>query len=209
MTLTPAIARALVAHLASLHGTHVFFPDDPVAVVARASLDALAVGVPWLRDTADALAVRAQRVSVTFPTPIGTVVILSPAAADDPVQLACTAAHEHEHAVQISTAGGVQTAVDYVEPELRARAEADAYAVGLTVRWLLTGMIPTLDDAIASLSGETYHLAGDHVALARGVIESHLATMAAGLCPPLRVALEVLTWLRAEHPELLLASVAS
>ena len=76
-------------------------------------------------------------------------------------------------------------------------------------RWFLTGVVPALDDALASIAGETYHLGADHVALARGVLESHRATMEAGLCPPLRVALEVLAWLRANHPELVLATVAS
>ena len=85
----------------------------------------------------------------------------------------------------------------------RARAEADAYAVGLFVGYLLTGMLPTLDGALASLSSDTYHLAADEVALGRGVLESHLTTMASGLCPPLTIAVDVLAWLRAPHPELI------
>jgi hypothetical protein len=48
-----------------------------------------------------------------------------------------------------------------------------------------------------------YHLAADEVALGRGVLESHLTTMAAGLCPPLTIAVDVLAWLRAEHPEMI------
>ena len=207
--ITKPIARALVAHLSALHHTTVVYPDDAAAVVARGALDALAHGLPVLRDVADAIAVRAQRVSVTFPTPLGTVVLVSPEADGDPEQLAVTGSHEHEHAVQIEGVGGVQAIVDHVEPELRARAEADAKATGLAVRWFLTGVVPALDDALASIAGETYHLGADHVALARGVLESHRATMEAGLCPPLRVALEVLAWLRANHPELVLATVAS
>jgi len=35
------------------------------------------------------------------------------------------------------------------------------------------------------------------------VLESHLTTMAAGLCPPLTIAVDVLAWLRATHPELI------
>jgi hypothetical protein len=98
----------------------------------------------------------------------------------------------------------VRTSIDYVaSPELRARAEADAYAVGLFVGYLLTGMLPTLDGALASLSSDTYHLAADEVALGRGVLESHLTTMASGLCPPLTIAVDVLAWLRATHPELI------
>ena len=41
------------------------------------------------------------------------------------------------------------------------------------------------------------------VYLGRGVLESHLTTMASGLCPPLTIAVDVIAWLRATHPELI------
>lgn len=198
------LARALGAHLAALHGATIVAPDEAPAVAARAILAALARAVPALSGLVAELETRAARVSVTVPTPAGTVVILSPAAVADPVRYACTVAHEMQHDVQIDQGGAVRTSIDYVaSPELRARAEADAYAVGLWVAYLLTGVLPTLDAAIASLSSDTYHLAADEVALGRGVLESHLATMTAGLCPPLTVAVDVLAWLRAGHQELI------
>ena len=203
LTITPAIARALSDHLAALHGAHVVTPDEAPAVAARAMLSALARAVPALAGLAAELEVRADRVSVTVPTPAGTVIVLSPAAVADPLRYAATVAHEMQHAVQLHGQAVAQS-IDYVaSPELRARAEADAYAVGLFVGYLLTGMLPTLDGALASLSSDTYHLAPDEVALGRGVLESHLTTMAAGLCPPLTIAVDVLAWLRAEHPELI------
>jgi hypothetical protein len=69
------------------------------------------------------------------------------------------------------------------------------------VEYLLTGSFPTADDAVRSLSSDTYHLAAEEVELGRGVLESHLATMAQGLPPPLPVAVEALAWLRAHAPE--------
>ena len=69
------------------------------------------------------------------------------------------------------------------------------------------GAVPTDDDAMASLGGGTYHLDAGELDLARGVIASHLASMRAGLCPPITVALEVLSWLRSRHPEALAATV--
>ncbi len=202
--LTLPIAQALGAHLAAKHGATIVTPDDAPAIAARAMLAALARAVPALSGLAAELEVRANRVSVTVPTPAGTVIILSPAAVADPERYAATVAHEFQHDVQMDKGGAVRTAIDYVaSPELRARAEADAYAVGLFVHYLLTGILPTADDAVASLSSDTYHLAPDEVALGGGVLASHLATMAQQMCPPLTVALDVLAWFRAEHPELI------
>lgn len=202
--LTPAIVSALSDHLAALHGAHVITPDEAPAVAARALLAALARAVPALSDLVAQLELRADHVSVTVPGPTGPVIILSPSAVADPVRHAATVAHEMQHAVQLAAGGSVRTSIDYVaSPELRARAEADAYAVGLWVTYLLTGILPSADMAIASLSGDTYHLAADEVSLGAGVLASHVATMGAGLAPPLTVAVEVLAWLRAEHPELI------
>lgn len=208
--LTMSLAHALVAHLAAKRGALVVTPDDAPARVARAMLAGLARGVPLLADLAAELEARAERVSVTVPTPMGTLIVLSPAAVADPLRYAMTGAHEMQHDAQLDAGGAVRTSIDYLaSPELRARAEADAYAVGLWVAYLLTGVLPTADAALASIAGETYHLDPAEVALARGVLESHLATMAHRRCPPLTIAADVLAWLRAEHPEAIVPWVAS
>lgn len=206
--LTMPQAHALGDHLAGLHRTTIVTPDDAPARAARAILSALGRGVPALADLVAELEVRANRVSVTLPTPGGSLVILSPAAVADPLRYAMTVAHELVHADQRDEAGFAQVAVDYLAaPELRARAEADAYAVGLWVAYLLTGVLPSIDDAVRSLSSDTYHLEPEHVELGRGVLLSHVETMAQGLAPPLRVAVEVLAWLRAEAPEAIVGRV--
>ena len=200
--LTLTQAHALGAHLAGLHRTTIVEPDDAPARVARAILSALGHGVPALASLVADLEVRASRVSVALPTPGGSLVVLSPAAVADPLRYAVSVAHELVHAEQRDAAGVVQVAADYLAaPELRARAEADAYAVGLWVAYLLTGVLPTVDAAVQALSSDTYHLAPDEVELGRGVLLSHVETIAQGLAPPLRVAVEVLAWLRANAPE--------
>ena len=200
--LTLTQAHALGAHLAGLHRTTIVEPDDAPARVARAILSALGHGVPALASLVADLEVRASRVSVALPTPGGSLVVLSPAAVADPLRYAVTVAHELVHAEQRDAAGAVQVAADYLAaPELRARAEADAYACGLWVAYLLTGVLPTVDAAVQALSSDTYHLAPDEVELGRGVLLSHVETIAQGLAPPLRVAVEVLAWLRANAPE--------
>ena len=207
--LTMTLSHTLVAHLAAKRGATVVSQADGIGAAVRALLDGAARISPVVDTIVDELLSRTARVSVTVPTPGDPLIVLSPAAVADPLRYAMTGAHEMQHAVQIHAGGRVRTSIDDVaSPELRARAEADAYAVGLWVGYLLTGLLPTLDDALRSIAGETYHLADDEVALARGVLESHLATMAAGVCPPLTIALDVLTWLRAEHPDAIVPVIA-
>ena len=189
-------ARAFAAHLAALHRATIVAPTDPAAVGARAILSALAHLSPALDEIAMDLGMRLERVSVTIPTPTGSLILLSPSAVADPMRYATTAAHECQHAAQREALGWGQVVIDYVgSPELRARAEADAYCVGLYVGFLLTGILPLASEAMASLASATYHLAPEDIELARGVVESHLETMAAGLPPPITVAVEAHAWL--------------
>ena len=202
------LSRDLVAHLATKHGATVVSQSDGIGAAVRALLDGAARISPVVDTLVDELLSRTARVSVTVPTPGNPLIVLSPAAVADPLRYAMTGAHEMQHAVQIHAGGRVRTSIDYVaSPELRARAEADAYAVGLWVGYLLTGLLPTLDDALASIAGDTYHLDADEVALARGVLESHLATMAGGMCPPITIAIDVLTWLRSARPDAVVPTV--
>jgi hypothetical protein len=203
-----SVSHALIDHLSAKYDTHVIYPDDPIRETIQFAIDGLARLNPVLRNIADKLAVRTQRTSVTLPAPGKTLVILSPAAGANPDTLAETGAHEHQHRVQFMDAGNVQAIVDYANPELRAKLEADAEAVSLAVQWFHTGKLPSIADSMASLKGETYLLTPKETRLAEGILRSHLATMEAGLCPPITVAVEVLAWFRAHHPHLVLAEVA-
>ena len=204
------LGSELSAALARIHLTHVVAPTDPAAVIARGLLSALTRVVPPPGgEILASIEASAERVSTTFPTPFGVVIVLSQGAVADPVEYAATIAHEHQHAAQIHARGGVGAAVDYLgSGELRARAEADAYAVGVAVRWMLTGQLPTLDQALAPEASGLYHLSAGDLELARGVLASHLETMHAGLLPPLSVAREVHAWLASAHPEALAVVVS-
>ena len=201
-TWTPALTNALRVHLLSWRRATVLRPGDPalaaVAGLYRALTGLLpaaarAVAAPVL----DALDERAERTSVTLATPLDPVVVLSPAAVADPITEACTLAHEWCHVRQVAD-GRVASVVDYTAGELRARVEADATACALWLRYVLTGTLP---DAAPTL-GDLYHLdAGDHE-LARGVMRSHLATIRAGLVPPLDVCVRLARWLRATPYEM-------
>ena len=196
LALTTEQARAFADHLAGLHRATIVAPTDPAAVGARAILSALAHLSPALDEIASDLETHLERVSITIPTPTGSLILLSPSAVSNPALYAMTAAHECQHAAQREALGWGQVVIDYIgSPELRARAEADAYSVGLYVGYLLTGILPLASEAMASLASATYHLAPDDIELARGVVESHLESMSSGLPPPITVAVEAHAWL--------------
>lgn len=174
-------------------------PGSPEHTIATALYRALADALPTpvravTAGVLSSLDDLSRRVSVTIATPLDPVVILSPAAVSDPVAEAATLAHEWCHVGQIAHAGRVQSAVDYLgSGELRAQREADAAACGLWMRYVLSGELP----AEAPTLGDLYHLDAGDAALARSILASHLATIRAGVCPPLDVCVRLSQWLHA------------
>lgn len=201
MTITAQQAHDLGAALAIPRGASVVAWDSPTARLVRAGVD-LAASIPGVGTLLDAASLRDPRISRCVPWLGGSVVVLSEGTATDPVQYVESVAHEVTHASQLAHVGQVQGAVDYLgSGELRATREAQAYVVGLWARYLVTGVLPTTDDAMTRLGGGLYHLDAGELDLARGVVESGLATIRARLSPPYAVALDVLAWLRVHAPE--------
>lgn len=199
------LARALGDHLAGLHGASVFTPDDPSVIFAYAVRDfTAAIMPPAATPITDAIIARGDGVSVTIPTPFGTMEVLSASA--DGAEYAEKAAHEAVHAYQIEDRGGLALARDYLlSPQNRARFEGHAYVVGKFVRFLVTGVLPTVEDAMASIDGGLYHLGADESHLARSIVESGIRSMRLGAVPPYHVAAEALLWLRKNAPDAILA----
>lgn len=203
---TIALTNAMRVHLLAWRRATVLRPGDAALVAAsglyRTLSGLLPAGVRAVASPVlDALDERAERTSVTLATPLDPVVVLSPAAIADPITEACTLAHEWCHVRQVAD-GRIASIVDYTSGELRARAEADATACALWLRYVLTGVLPGVLPDEAPTLGDLYHLdAGDHE-LARGVMRSHLATIRAGLVPPLDVCVRLARWLRATPYEM-------
>lgn len=204
MRLSHDQAIALGTHLGGLYGATVLTHDSPGVVLALGLFDAATALVPAVAPVVTALRAPLDRVSLTFPAPAGTVVVLSPAAVATPESYAEVVAHECEHARQIAQVGGTQTAVDYLgSGELRATREAQAYVVGLWVRFLVTGELPTVESAMSSLTSGLYHLDAEDIELARGVVTSGVETIREGSCPPYEVAAVALLWLRVHAADVL------
>lgn len=197
-------ARALGEHLARETSAVVTSHEDGALAVAGALLRALASVVKEAAPIVELILARGERTSVTLATPLGTLIVLARSASASPLAYARAVAHEAVHAAQIQRLGGLQASVDYLgSGELRALREADAHAAALWLDSLLSGELPSPDPALTSVTGDLYHLDADDAALARGAIVSHLATIRAGLCPPLTVAQAALDWLRENAPEAL------
>lgn len=197
------VADTLTRELSARYHSTVVGPDHVGAVVARGILRALGAALPAASAVVDAILARADRVSVTIPLLAGgCLVVLSPAAMADPLGRCEVVCHEHQHARVIHVDTDARVIGDYLlSGELRGLREAEAYAVGMWVRYLLTGEAPTLDHAMDSLASDTYHLDAGDLATARSTLESHLDSIRAGAVPPLEVCAVILALLQLHHPE--------
>jgi hypothetical protein len=201
-----ASVRALRDHLGETYGLTYLDPRDPAAGLGLRTVgDALrAVSAFVLRSFGVTVPLPdLSRVSMT----LGPLVPLSEASVatlEDEIE---TIVHEAQHGAQQQDGGTLQAAVDYLAAELRARAEADAYAAGLFARYLVTGIPVTEDEAAARLTTGPYHLAPPEVDLARRVVRSHVATINAGLCPPISAAIEAYAFLRRTDPAAIVVQI--
>lgn len=209
MTATMSVFAAYAEHLAATRGITVVGPDDPIR---RIVVEGARVGLRLAGLDPGAILDRLDTISVCLPLGVGgrSLVLLSRAAMRSAEGAMETLAHEAHHDRQSDDGGHLRHAWDYaVSAELRARYEAEAYAVGLWARYLLTGQKPEAHDSLVSLGGGTYHLGEGDLSLAAGVLTSHVDSIRAGVCPPLSTAAELLAWLRAEAPEAIVGEVVT
>lgn len=205
--ITLDLARRCVADLARAQGATVLYPVDVDAALSDASRLAGAHASLVLALVRPLLALASSRVAglTTWVPGVGTVVLLTERALADGPTLLSVAEHEAVHGAQVASLGPLQAGVDYLgSGELRALREAEAGGVGLWVRYLVTGVRPSPDDA-GAVSSPLYHLAEHDRAFARTVVEGVLSTIDSGAVPPHSVARAVLAWLREHAPEAILA----
>lgn len=202
--LLPAVASTLRRELSARYHTDEITPDTWWLSLSRTALGAAALvpALSWLRTVLDVLDAEMAARSVCLPKVggEGAVIVYSPAALADPLETIETCAHEHEHARVLRADPDLQVAMDYTSGELRATTEARAYAVGAFARYLVTGHWQTADEIVAPLA-HGYLLTDTERAHAVTLVASHLATIRAGIVPPLEVCHAVLEILRAHHPE--------
>jgi len=203
MTDLAAVATTLRAGLSARYHTDEITPDTWWLSLSRTALGAVAMvpALSWLRQVLDVLDTETASRSVCLPKigGEGAVIVYSAAALADPVELIETVAHEHEHARVLKADPDLQVAMDYTSGELRATTEARAYAVGAFARYLVTGVWQTADEIVAPLA-HGYLLSPADREHTVTLVASHLASMRAGVVPPLEVCHVVLEILRAHYP---------
>lgn len=145
----------------------------------------------------------AQSVSLTFPTPFGTVVYLSKNAVQNSIGELCTSSHELVHADQIAEVGAVQAAQNYVlSSPNRAKLEADADGASMFCAYLF-GYEPDVPTKVDHLRGRLYHIDDADIESAKTDMELHLATILNGAVPAISVARDLLIAARKVCPQLI------
>lgn len=205
--LTFDVARALAAHLVTSRHALIVDPDDarPWLATLEAAVALIPGAAPVLTTVRGLVSGASESVAgLALPTPWGTAILLTPRATVDPVAYTATVTHELVHASQAVQIGAGQTAVDYLHPELRALREAEAGGVGLFLRYLVTGVRPSPDEA-GVVRSSLYHLDASDKAFGRAVVEGVLSSIETGAVPPHSVAREALAWLHEHAPDAILA----
>ena len=198
-----AVADTLTRELAARYSATVLDPSHVSVKIARAILTGLGGLIPGAGAIIDGLLARAEHTSITVPLLAGgSLIVLAPQHVSQPLARCEVVCHEMQHARYIDAEPDAAVIVDYLgSGELRGLREAEAYAVGMWVTYLLTGDLPTLDRAFDALASDAYHLDDGDQATARSTLESHLDTMRAGSVPPLAVCRAILDVLQAYHPD--------
>lgn len=196
----PEIVRGLRDYFSAQYGLTYLDPRDPGTKFLRdglrfggraaAEFVGRQTGLP--ADTIAGAVPDLARVSFTA----GPLVVLSEAAVATLDEEVDTVSHEAQHGAYEKFDGLGTAIVDQLRAETRARNEADAYATGFFVRFLLTGKSFNDDDVVEHLRVGPYHLAVPELLLARGNARVHLRTIRDGICPPTYAARDALDWLR-------------
>jgi hypothetical protein len=205
--ITLATARACAADLCRTRGALLVDPADarPWLVALESALALIPGAGPVLTTVRGLVSGAAEGVAgLAIPSPWGTAVLLTERAVIDGPTLLAVVAHELVHDAQARAVGPGQVAVDYLSEELRALREGEAGGVGLWVRYVLTGVRPSPDEA-GVVSSTLYHLEAPQRDFGGAVVESLLAPIDTGAVPPHRVARDVLAWLREHAPEAIVA----
>lgn len=117
-------------------------------------------------------------------------------------------AHELQHALQwlgrqpqSDLPSGAGFALGYLASQGRVRAEVEAERARAEVMYACTGILPTVEDAVAHLTTD-YLVTSDDRALAWSMWDAALPTLAEGVVST-EAARTVLDWIRRDAPELL------
>jgi len=189
------LGDALNAFLSAKYNTLTVNSESWAAVVARELLNAVTVPVPWLRSVVDVIDAATSTRSVTLPRlgGEGAMIVYARSVKVPEIHYPATVAHEHEHARVLKARPDLQVIVDYTDDEL----------CGTLTKYLLTGVLPLVDDVIFPLTSG-YGLTVKALSRARTLIQADLSMMESGVVPPHTICEDVLVFLRTRYPQAIL-----
>lgn len=179
------VAEKIVATLCGRYGLVIAYKTGPVWAAVGSVFDvARAFG---------AMIPSGAEFNTRFATTLGTLVALPDTHLSDEDRVLLLV-HEATHARQF-VLDPVRFVVQYLQHrEKRATWEAEAFAQGAALVWLLTGRLPERVEDMASALVYSYALTPDDVALAHGLLEQYATSIVNGVLPqgPVWVAASIL-----------------
>lgn len=135
-------------------------------------------------------------------TTIGTNIYMAAQHRNDPLSLIEVLTHECQHVLQFKESGINFAWLYLAEGEARVKYEVDAYAAGVAMHRWLTGGVPegTIAGTVNSLAN-VYHLRQADLDLAEKMLQSHMASLKAGVVMSAS-AREGIDFLTRHYPEL-------
>lgn len=155
--------------------------------------------IPEVGGMVDQIINKAADKSFTVPGPNGPIVVIGKYDAAQPLSMVEAAVSQAVEAHAINSEGAIQSMVNKLgSEELRAVRDCHKMSAMIFVRYLLTGNLPTLDDAVSTVQvGALSHYSDDYSKMIKGMIASTLFTISLGGTPPVASAKVAHDWLRA------------
>ncbi len=155
--------------------------------------------IPEVGGMVDQIVAKAVDKSFTVPGPTGPIVVIGKHDAAQPLSMVEAAVSQAVEAHSINSEGAIQSMVDKLgSEELRAVRDCHKMSAMIFVRYLLTGNLPTLEDAVSDVQVRALvHYSEDYSKMIKGMLASTLFTISLGGTPPVASAKIAHDWLRA------------
>jgi len=153
--------------------------------------------IPEVGHFVDLIVGKATEATFTVPGPTGPIVVIGKHDAANPLTMVEAAVAQAVEAHAINSDGAIQSIVDKLgSEELRAVRDCHKMSGMIFVRYLLTGQLPKLEDAVADVQSSASSSYSDaYVSMIKGMLASTLFTISLGGTPPIASAKVAHDWL--------------
>lgn len=153
--------------------------------------------IPEFGHLVDTIVEKAAETTFTVPGPTGPIVVIGKHDAAQPLSMVEAAVAQAVEAHSINSDGAIQSMVDKLgSEELRAVRDCHKMSAMIFVRYLLTGQLPKLEDAVSDVQARAaLHYSDAYANMIKGMLASTLFTISLGGTPPIASAKVAHDWL--------------